>query len=71
MIYFIALERQVPDVEFPTAEALGTGARAAEISQYYPILSYELSRFLLSVLDVRTGDYVFNRNFDLIKGGTQ
>ncbi len=71
VIYYIALERQVPDVEFPTAEALGKGVRAAEISQYYPILSYELSRFLLTVLDVRTGDYVFNRNFDLIKGGTQ
>ena len=71
VIYYIALERQVPDVEFPTPEALGKGPQAAELSQYYPILSYELSRFLLSVLDVRTGDYVFNRNFDLIKGGTR
>ncbi len=71
VIYYIALEKAVADENFITPSKVISGAGAAEMSQYYPLLSYKLNKFLFSVLDVQTGDYVFNRNFDLEKGGDE
>ena len=69
IIYYIPMEKAIPDSNFVTPDLVSSESVAVEISQYYPILSYELKWFLLSLLDVQTGDYVFNRNFDLEEGG--
>ncbi len=69
--YFLGLEKQVLDASFLTPDELVGEALAVELSQYYPILSYELDRFLFSMLDVRTGDYVYNRNLSVDNGGSE
>lgn len=68
VFYYIPMEKAVRDSSFVTPELIAGQSTAPEISQYYPILSYELEKMLFSILDVQTGDYLFNRNFDL-EGG--
>lgn len=68
IIYYIPMEKAVRDGDFVTPETVASSTTSGEISQYYPILSYELERMLFSILDIQTGDYLFNRNFDL-EGG--
>ena len=63
VIYYIPLEKVASPEEFVTPEDYTDDA--AEISQFYPILNFDLGQFMLSILDVRTGDYVFNKNFQL------
>ena len=69
IIHYIALEKSVPDSDFVTPDIITGEAQATELSQYYPILSYELEYLLFSILDVTTGDYLFDRNFNLEEGG--
>ncbi len=69
VIYFIALEKNVPEAGFITPENVTSETAAAELSQFYPILSHQLEWLLFSVLDVGNGDYGLNRNFNLERGG--
>ena len=69
ILYYISLEKAVDDGDFVTPDLVAGESTAPEISQYYPILSYELEKMLFTILDVQTGDYLYNRNFDLEKGG--
>lgn len=71
VIYFIALEKAVPETDFITPGNVTSETAAAELSQFYPILSYSLEWFLFSVLDVNSGDYALNRNYNLETGGIQ
>lgn len=68
ILYYIPMEKAIKDGDFVTPETVASQTTSGEISQYYPILSYELQKMLLSILDIQTGDYLFNRNFDL-EGG--
>lgn len=69
VIYFIALEKAMPEADFITPENVTSETAARELAQFYPILSYGLEWFLFSVLDVNNGDYALNRNYNLEKGG--
>jgi len=69
VIYFIALEKAMPEADFITPENVTSETTARELAQFYPILSYGLEWFLFSVLDVNNGDYALNRNYNLEKGG--
>ncbi|MDC7233047.1 MAG: hypothetical protein PQJ58_07430 [Spirochaetales bacterium] len=68
ILYYIPMEKAVKDGDFVTPGTVASQTTSGEISQYYPILSYELEKMLFSILDIQTGDYLFNRNFDL-EGG--
>jgi len=68
VLYYIPLEKDVNDGFFVTPDLFTGKTAAVEIAQYYPVLSYELEKMLFSILDIQTGDYLFNRNFEL-EGG--
>jgi hypothetical protein len=68
ILYYIPMEKAIKDGDFITPETVASQTTSGEISQYYPILSYELNKMLFSILDIQTGDYLFNKNFDL-EGG--
>lgn len=65
IIYFVALEQAVPDETYITPENVTSEGTAIELSQFYPILSPQINRLLFSILDVNSGDYSLNRNFEL------
>lgn len=69
IIYFIGMEKAVPDTAFITPDSVTSEATAIELSQFYPILSPQIERLLFSVLDVNNGDYSLNKNFSIEKGG--
>ncbi len=65
IIYFVALEKAVPDEAYFTPENVTSEGTAIELSQFYPILSPRIDRLLFSILDVNSGDYSLNRNFEI------
>jgi len=69
IVYFIGLEKNFENSGLISPEKVASASAAIEISQYYPILSDKFKNFMLSVLDVQSGNYVLNDNIDLSSGG--